>query len=697
MSRNRILVKLILTSISICSISAIISCANIQTTKKGIALQFDKDKSNLVVENHDNKKESSPSLNIQKSNTIESEISHEIEQNENFEIDDSSQLDEQQRAIEEEIEITKQQIKDLEQKFRQENNKITDLQGAIIGAGVGSTLISGLSAGIGAYFGYKHSDEYGKERIKQLEGLVRVNESLFKQADPADPLVRIFLKLMHIGFKKDLPGGIFDLFDELLFKSILKDYITDSEKAEFKNILREKIKDKSIEIVKDLLESLRLKNIVAEVDSEKVINSVKNVISKLMKKYLPDIINETLNFISKITTSSENKETKKEEKDKEEINPANTKQEGTSLLGRAIYEAIKLSNYYPGDPKNVSQIIKIFAGGLTNSNNKLIKIIINSIASALDQVNITFDLQNDIIQIIKQTISNLIVKQDSKELDINSIFNKLVPAFLGVLENVMNDANNGEQFVTFVNNLFEDHIVNDSKAEEKSKEAKKALYYSLIANEQQQVSSRSKRSASESQVQSDKSITPASILPDIEITFSSIVAGLFKIPTAAKILNKFLTTFIKPLIKVAKNKMQNKSSDKSDNASSNNENNAYKAIFRIYSLYSYLYYKNIPQQNGFLGDLISFVNPFEPEKYITKLIKKEWSNISEDQLKKIFGEYIPKAHWYDIKPGTYKVFNGLKEAAKESSSTKFHDLIKRGTPENSTNQSNSQAQSANKQ
>ena len=694
MNKNKLLLRMGLNSIAITTIVSLISCSNTQTSKKELSLQFNKDKIESVTENLKEKQEPSPSLNLAQSDVFENEISHEIEENENFEVDDLTQEDEQRKAIEEEIEITKQQIKDLEQKFRQENNKITDLQGAIIGAGVSSTLITGLSAGIGAYFGHKHSDAYGQERIKQLEDLLKLHKSLLKEGDPVDPLVRIFLKLMHIGFKKDLPGGIFDLFDELLFKKALANYITQKEKDEFKEKLKNDIKEKSIEIVEDLLESLRLKNIVKENDSDKVINSVKSVISKLMKKYLPDFINSLLNFISKITTADNKQESR--EKEGSDIS-ADKKQDGTSLLGRAIYEAIKIAGYNPGDAKNVSEIIKIFVGGLTDSNNKLIKIIINNIASAIDDVNLTFNLSSDLIEIVKKTISNLITKPNSNELDINSIFNKLVPAFLGVLENVAMKSENGEQFVTFVNNLFEFTSISDSnKNEEKPKDNKKPLYYSLIGEAQEQGSSRSKRSIEANSLQGDNKQETISILPNIDITFSSIVAGLFKIPTAAKVLSKFLTTFIKPLIKVVKDKSQKQATSTSQDTQSNstsNDNNAYKAIFRIYSLYSYLYYKNIPQQNGFLGDLISFVNPFEPEKYITKLIKKEWSDISEEQLKKIFGEYKKKEHWYDIKPGTYNIFNELKQAAKENNNTnKFHEIIKKGTSESSTNQSNSQVQ-----
>ncbi|MDJ1646582.1 hypothetical protein [Mycoplasma phocimorsus] len=669
----------ILMTMSVAVVTSTLSCHNTRMFKKELIWQFKKQ--NLTSNSFLAKKD----LNITTSSDFLLFQTPEIENNlnENIIIDEqideeneetTSIIDEQEEVLNQELEITKQQLLDLEKRYKKDFAKNSRLKSILIGASISSAIITGLSIGIGSYFGITKSDTYAQKRKKELEDILNIQKSLIKESNPDDSLQKIFLKLMDIGFEKELPTGIFDLFDELLFKKALNGYINEKEKERFKNILKTQIKDRSKEIVNELLDLLKSRNIVAETSSDNVINSVKNIVSLIIKKYLPDFIKAAILFVSEINSK---------------INTGSTTQPETSLLGRAIEATLKLAGYNSGDSKNMSKIISIFSSALANSNNDLIKIIITKMSNAIDSVNLSFDFFKDLLEIIKKTISNILTKPNSQELDINSIFNKLIPAFLDVFENVANKSENSEDFIVFINNLFLEENNN------------KALYTILLKdNDIENADSKFNFKtiintfiSSNAQNKNQEEYNFADLIPNIEVSFFTIVNGIFKFSDFKKFINKFLFTFIKPLIKIAKEQEEKlkKIKDKNTNNSISFNINGidtkspYNAIFRIYSLYSYLYYKHVPKQEGILGNLISLINPFKPEKFIPNLIKSEWPNINDEQLKKIFGDNISKEPWYSFNSDHYSIFQKIKEYANGNKNDEFKELIKNASPNITTN------------
>ncbi|MDJ1646241.1 hypothetical protein [Mycoplasma phocimorsus] len=662
MNKKRMLVNIVLATMSLATTASVLSCNKTKTFKTESFQQFQNQKTNshFSVIDKNTKSDTSSDFLHSKSFEYENNLNENIIEDEQLDNDneydnneDNLIINEQEEAIDQELEITRQQLLELEKRNKKDSEKNSRLKLVLIGAGISSAVATGLSIGIGTYFGITKSDAYAQKRKKELEGILNVQKSLINQINPTDRLEKIFLKLMDIGFDKQLPAGIFDLFDELLFKKALKNHITEEEKERFKNILKEKIKDRSKEIVNELLDLLKSRNIVAETSSDNVINLVKNIVSLIIKKYLPDFIKAAILFVSEIIN-----------KDKKE----------TSLLGRAIEALLCFADYNVKNVENLSKIISIFSKALANSNNDLIKIIISKISEAIDSVELTFDLYKDLTEIIKKTILNIITKPYSNELDINLIFSKIIPAFLKVFENVANESKNAKDFVVFVNNLFTE--------DNKDGKVKKALY-TILLNDNNEMLKTQKNLQKEMEKLLKEELNGAIFTEsifNISISFFTILKAVFKIVDVKNLITQFLNTFLKPLIKIAKEYEEKQKSLTTNflplNINGFNVNSPYKAIIRIYSLYSFLYYKYVFKNENLLDNLISLVNPFEPKRFIPKLIKKEWTNITDMQLYKIFGEYISKEHWYSLNLDHYKIFDEIKNYAISNNNFQFKELIK---------------------
>ncbi|MDJ1648626.1 hypothetical protein [Mycoplasma phocimorsus] len=658
MNKKRMLVNIVLATMSLATTASVLSCNKTKTFKTESFQQFQNQKTNSHFSFIDKNTKSDTSSDFLHSKSFEYEnnLNENIIEDEQLDNDNEYDNNEdnliinEQEAIDQELEITRQQLLELEKRNKKDSAKNSHLKLVLIGAGISSAVVSGLSIGIGTYFGITKSDSYAEKRKKELTNILNIQKSLINQINPDDKLEKIFLKLLDIGFDKQLPSGIFDLFDELLFEQALKDHITKEEKEIFRSILNEKIKDRSKEIVKELLHLLKTKKIVQEKNNNNVINLVKNIVSIIIKKYLPDFVKATLIFISEINKN------------------------GTSLLGKAIKALLDFAGYNVKNVENFSKIISIFSKALANSNNDLIKIIISKISEAIDSVELTFDLYKDLIEIIKKTILNIITKPYSNELDINLIFSKIIPAFLKVFENVANESKNAKDFVVFVNNLFTE--------DNKDGKVKKALY-TILLNDNNEMLKTQKNLQKEMEKLLKEELNGAIFTEsifNISISFFTILKAVFKIVDVKNLITQFLNTFLKPLIKIAKEYEEKQKSLTTNflplNINGFNVNSPYKAIIRIYSLYSFLYYKYVFKNENLLDNLISLVNPFEPKRFIPKLIKKEWTNITDMQLYKIFGEYISKEHWYSLNLDHYKIFDEIKNYAISNNNFQFKELIK---------------------
>ncbi|MDJ1647810.1 hypothetical protein [Mycoplasma phocimorsus] len=648
MNKKRMLVNIALAAMSLATTASVLSCNKTKTFKTESFQQFQNQKTNSHFSFIDKNIKSDLSFKLSHSKSFEYEnnLNENIIEDEQLNGNEDNLItNEQEEAINQELEITRQQLLDLEKRYKKDSEKNSRLKLILIGAGISSAVATGLSIGVGTYFGITKSESYAQKRKKELEGILNVQKSLINQINPTDRLEKIFLKLMDIGFDKQLPAGIFDLFDTLLFEQALKNHITKEEKERFKNILKEKIKDRSKEIVNELLDLLKSRNIVAEKSSDNVINLVKNIVSLIIKKYLPDFVKATLLFVSEVNKNDNG---------------------GTSLLGRAIKFLLDFAGYNVENIKNFSKIIWIFIQALANTDNNLIKIIIDKISEAIDSTNLTFDFYNDLIEIIKKTITYIFAKKNSSEFNVNLIFNKIIPAFFNIFENVINNSTNSEDFVVFVNSLF----INKTE--------KKPLYHFLLKNNKE---IHTENESQKKQIESLKQENELFIIffPIINFSFFTIINTIFKAYNAKELINKFLIVFLKPLIKIAK-----KYEEKQKALNIKNQffiingihiKSPYNAIFRIFSLYSFLYYKYMPEIKGLLGNFISLINPLDPEKLIFEIIKSEWKNITDEHLNKILGEYIFENNWYGSNTKKFKIFNKIKEYAVSNDILNFEKLI----------------------
>ena len=393
-----------------------------------------------------------------------------------------------------------------------------------------------------------------------------------------------------------------------------------------KKILKENVKDKAKELVNDLLKNISdithkfeeeieqsEEDDAEEKDIKKVISDIQEKISSIVTKYLPDFIKGTMKFLAKI----------------DETNNSGTKDKSIIVL---LIEKILKEQYHIiiDDSKNISKLINFYITKIASDENELIKFIIDEFSNVIKENTISFNITNDFYNIVNKTIAKLFTK-DSKNVSIDLLFENLVPKLLNVLEKTSNSESESG-LLEFINGIF---------TETSGKQ--KFIYYFIDDKKEEQETNSNIYLAKEIRKESNKNI----IFPKFEFGFSTILGSIFKLNDITNLLNKFLLQFIKPIASLI-----NDSEKQSD---------VKKALFRIYAIFTYFYYK-YTLDTGIFDGIISFLNPFDPETVLKKLIEQEIKSKSIS-LDDILGEKEASS-WFSLKPASYKIFSLAKEVAR---------------------------------
>ncbi|MDJ1648628.1 hypothetical protein [Mycoplasma phocimorsus] len=191
----------------------------------------------------------------------------------------------------------------LEQLIKQEKqNKKSEEKHKVIAISfvIASSVITGVVAGISAYFGYKNINSPENQKKKDLEVKIAYYKKLFEEWKPSEPLINILHKLFKLSFSEYLPKAVFSILKEVLLKDLLQDFTFESE-----NILINKlqqIEKPSKEILDKFNEKLTNINLLKENAASKVSSEFKSWIVSVVKDYLSKAFRGILDFISTQST-----------------------------------------------------------------------------------------------------------------------------------------------------------------------------------------------------------------------------------------------------------------------------------------------------------------------------------------------------------------------------------------------------------
>ncbi|MDJ1646583.1 hypothetical protein [Mycoplasma phocimorsus] len=618
-SRKKIL-SILLGSISLISASAAISCTNKVDNSKQISRQFNKskaksqDRENLLLSIEKNKKYISNNelideairlqldninkkylknlnfLNIQEFQQIESinNIVKEISHNEETDNKNNSNLDK--------LKLLKKKKKELEQAWTKQKElklKQKKLKNIIVGVSIGGAVVAGLSVGLGSYFGLKNINSEINKEVEKLKTRIFLNEDIIRQIKQKDSLFEVLQKILKVAFEKDLPNAIFNLVDKLLLKTVLKEYVTESSSNQLNEILKNEFKTKTTEIVNEILAGLSSINSNHNIDE--IIKKTQEKISQVVTKFVPDFVKGTINYLAKLDETAGSTHKK-------------------SILALLIKRLLKTYHIIVSDELNLSKLLNFYSIKITSNDNELISFVIKEFSDVIKNNNISFNIINDVYEIINKTLAKLLTK-DNETIDINLIFETLVPKLLDILIKAV-DTTNQSGLLEFINNIFE----------QKNNQIK--FIYDFIDSEiniNSQTVDVYLNSINSMKIEKNSSIFDINRIkiPKLQFNFTTIINSLFKLSDIKNILTKFLEVIIKPISALLKN-------DKNKEA-------AKKALFRIAAIYTFLYYKYVPFSGGFLGGIINIFNPFEPTSFLKIILEKELKD-SNVKLKEILGK-----------------------------------------------------------
>ncbi|MDJ1647811.1 hypothetical protein QMA90_02565 [Mycoplasma sp. M6879] len=503
------------------------------------------------------------------------------------------------------LERKKEELENAWKKQKKLKYKQNTLKKLIIGVSTSGSIIAGFSIGLSAYFGLKNVNSKINQKINELKSKILLNENIIKKIKPKDSLFEVLKIILELSFKKDLPAVIIDVIDKTILKTLLNDYVTSESFKELEKIMKKDFETKSSEIVERILNDLS--SIQFDDDVDAIIKSVQKKIAEIIKQFIPDFIKQTLLFLIKIDN-----------------NEGDTK--GKSILGLIIKNILKKYKIIIKDAKNISQLISFYFTKITDGENRLINFIVNVISVVIEKNTITFNILKDFYTIINESIAKLLTK-NGKIIDINLIFDTLVPIILNVIDSIV-DENNESGLLDFINNLFK----------EENNETK--LIYAFILKKDYlntDVYLQNFQNQSKNEI----------ILPKFEIGFSTIIPLIFNLAKGINLLKSFLSIFIKPIAALLKTKKEE----------------AKKALFRMVSLYAFIYYKYAPDLGSIGNSILGFFNPFDPETLFKNLIKKYSINNSEITIDEIFGKK-GEVGW--LFSQTYKILELAENAAKEN-------------------------------
>lgn len=511
--------------------------------------------------------------------------------------------------------------------------------------------------GIGSYFGIRNINSKINKKIRELKVNLLSNKENWKRINNKDLLIDVFRKLLDVSFKKELPKTIADIFDKIIFKTILMEYTISNTSKEIKEKLQDSIKGKVNELVNELLldiQSIALDKDELEVDEvddnkiDDIIKKLQEKISSILPKYLPDFIKGAMKFLAKIDKTD------------------NNKTKGKSIIILVVEKILKQKHIILENPETLSKLFEFYFTKITETNdekvnnkektekndNDLIKFIIEQFSGVIEKNTISFNIINDFYKIINDTISKIIAN-GGENIDISHIFTTIVPKLLTVLTKTT-DSQNGNDLLEFVNGVFTENV------------QKERFIYHFIDNKKNDVIAKDVYLSKENNKQ-QKNLRKI-IIPNLKLDFSTIISSLFKLGDIKELLNKFLSLFIKPIASLIND--------------SEKQSNVKKALFRISAIFTYFYYRYTPNLGGIADTILGWVNPFDPESVITKLIENELKS-GTIKLENILGEKESPGLFSFFSSTSYKIFSLSKEAAREntnetSKKEKFKNALKQG-------------------
>lgn len=507
----------------------------------------------------------------------------------------------------------------LEQLSKVENdNKSSEKRYKIISTSliISSSILSGIAAGLGTYFGLKNINSLQNMNKKALETTISNYKNILANISPNESLNNIFNKIIELSFSKQLPKAIFDLLKTTLLKDVLQDFSGDSEKILISKL--ESIEKPSKELLDSLFNTLTSINTNNSNYISTIVKKIKEHIVKVVEEQLPKILRGFLEFVA--AKSSETSH--------------------GSILARIIEKILNKFNIKFENISNISEVLNIYSTLLSSNNNVLLDFIVKNFKDSLEKSELTYNLINDIFSIINKTIEQLFAKENNK-LSIEKVLKEIIPK---IIQSIKFDENKRyEGFVNFINEIFENsdkhskwvyEFINFGKFE-----ANSTIYLDL----------------------NPKKINNKIIFPKLEITFGNIFNIYKNKDELENLLNSLMNLLFEPLvIQLKDNKLIS---------------NTKKSIFRLTALVSFLYYKYFkPTKNGVINWLLNKANPFEPETYVVKILdtllkKHKISTNLDTLLGKKHKEYLLWGNRYDI-------FDLTKSSS--SGFSKLNQVLKKG-------------------
>ncbi|MDJ1648625.1 hypothetical protein [Mycoplasma phocimorsus] len=633
-----------LASTSFISTAITIGCANKVEKSIQISRKFSKNKvrnenrENLLLNTNENKKYISDIHVINKAiklqlNSINKEKFQWGESTDNaikqasyrWEEENENNLNSKKLEL---LNAKKKQLEKAWAKQKELKAKRKRLNNIIIAVSIGGAIAAGFSAGFGAYFGLKNINSEINKEVEEIKNNIFLNENILKQIEEKDSLFEVFRNLLEVSFKKKLPEAIFHIIDNVILKTLLKDYVTEQSSKELEKIIKNGFKEKVTKIVEKILNDLS--SINSFNDDYSIIKQVQIKTAAILKEYLPSFVRETLLFLTKTDKVSDKK--------------------GHSIFSLLLKALLKknMIEIKENMMSNISILLEFYTEKISNDNNDLMNFIIDVFAKVVEGNNISFNILYDVYQLINKFIQKLLTKDDPDKIDFELIFSTLIPKLLKEIKKI-NYSGQEIQILEFINGLFEDNITKNNED----------LIYYLIENKFDTkkntipvyLNSESLNKNNNKQKQVNKIN-----FPHVVINIKTIISIFFNVSNGIDLIEQLLSIFIKPLIKLLENKEK--------------KEEAKKALFRISIFFAYLYYSYAPN-TGIFDSIIKIFNPIDPERILKKIIKLE-INKNNVELKDILGPIKSK-----IISSSYEGLELAKKAARETKgSTEKQKLIK---------------------
>lgn len=477
------------------------------------------------------------------------------------------------------IEKLKQQLDTLEKNNVQEEEKLKSISA---GSYIISTITSGITSGLGAWFWTNGSKSQLDEEIEKLK---KENEKL-KENKPEylqESLKDVFEKMLDVAFEKELPYQLINFIDKYIIMNLFRRHPIDIQVRDqiINKFKASEIKVELRKFVSKLLE--RFTKIRIDHDDEYIIQQTKDEIVKLM----PDIIYKLVSFIIDILA-----------------NPARTtKGYSTSIAAAVILNILKDGPEFNLDivktqfSKVLYHILHLFVD--RNNTKDIFRTFIYTFSEQIRDHKFTLNAFNDLIIVLNKTIK-ILYKESNNKISIDKILMHVIPNILNDIEytdDMLDD------FVDFANRLFVETreqiykvanlFITLAYTDTENKAIKEGEFF---VQEDKPQKRRVARSIKEPEIKYEK-LDPIEF-PDIQFDFPKIVSlilnsdryiSFFK-RFISKLYEPFIRAFIRDITHLEKTKAKVKNFNPED-IKSYREIPSFRALFRVITFSSYLLHK----------------------------------------------------------------------------------------------------------